>query len=121
MKNAFAPLAGILLLAACDAGSEVAAPVPATAGSDAEITQRLSGNRITVNNMILEIGPDGSLVGTLAGGGPIAGSWSIQNGQWCRTFVEPSSSAGTECQDLVVEEETMTVTTANGPQTWKFL
>ena len=119
MKHVLAPLCASLLLAAC-APQPGSTPGPQSVQDrDAQITQRLAGSRITVNNMILDIKPDGSLGGTLAGGDPIVGTWSIQNGQWCRSFVQPNVALA--CQDLVIDADTMTVTTPNGPQTWRFL
>ena len=121
MRHLLAPLAATLILAACNTDTEVASATSAATSDDAQIAQQLAGRRITVNNMVINIGGDGSLRGNLPGGDAISGTWSIQNGQWCRTLVHPASSAGSECQDLVIGADTLTLMTPRGQQVWRFI
>lgn len=100
------------------AGCQTTTKAPSAAGADAmaatdmALTQKLSGATFTNldNGTVVKANADG----TLSGGGGLSGTWSIKNGQWCRTLTSPPAYAGSACQKMVIEGNRMTLTRADG-------
>lgn len=94
--------------------------VPATSNSDTDpITAAVSGRTLTLGSSRLDVGADGTLTGVIRNGDELVGTWSVQNGQWCRTIVQPTRLAGSECQNASVGNGTFTVDGLQGPLTWQ--
>lgn len=89
--------------------------------TDADIKKALAGKTIVNEGSEFKLRKNGGLTGKA---GPkrdviFKGAWAIRDGKWCRTFSEPESFAGTECQTLVLGNGTVTITGRSGPQTWE--
>lgn len=85
------------------------------------ITAAISGKSLVRDDAVFDVGSDGSLTGK---GGPgmateFKGAWAIRDGKWCRTFTEPASFAGTECQPADLGDGTITITGRAGPMVWQ--
>lgn len=82
------------------------------------ITQAVSGRTLVAGDTRLTAGSNGSLVGTLAGGDTLSGTWRIKNGRWCRTLTKPARFAGPEvCQDAALSSGTLTIVGSSGKPT----
>lgn len=69
----------------------------------------LSGATLSNGNAEININADGTL-----DGGPVSGTWEIADGQFCRTLTAPAQAAGSECQTVVVNGNTLTFTSPTG-------
>jgi len=107
MRRTFAPIAAALALSGC-----VATPDPA--GVD-PIAAALSGRTLVNDGARIEVNPDGTLSGF------VEGTWSVENGQWCRTLTAPARVAGSACQDIEIADGQATIDGVNGPVTWDIL
>jgi hypothetical protein len=99
------------------AGTAACMPAGPTAEMD-PITAAVSGRTLTAGDTVLNAGADGSLTGTLPNGTELSGAWTVRDGQWCRTLEVPANLAGTECQDAVLGDGTITIDGQRGPTTW---
>lgn len=82
------------------------------------ITQAVSGRTLVAGDTRLTAGANGALVGTLAGGDTLSGTWRILNGRWCRTLTQPARFAGPEvCQDVALTEGQLVIIGSNGNPT----
>ncbi|MEL7300877.1 MAG: hypothetical protein AAFM92_10880 [Pseudomonadota bacterium] len=82
------------------------------------ITQAVSGRTLVAGETRLTAGANGALVGTLAGGDTLSGTWRISNGKWCRTLTQPARFAGPEvCQDAALTEGQLVIVGSNGNPT----
>lgn len=108
MKTPALITAALLTLAACG-GS---APDP--------ITQAVSGRTLVQGDTRISPQANGDLVGTLANGDALAGTWRVKDGKWCRTLNAPERFSGPEvCQDVALGEGEIVITGSNGePQTY---
>lgn len=117
MKTITAALiASAVVLSAC--GGSNSAPPPAPSDP---ITQQLVGKVLQGTDLTLRLQEGNRLAGSAGSGTatvPIDGAWEIRDGRFCRTLSAPSQLAGTECQDIVIEGETATLQTRNGPRTF---
>ncbi len=113
-RTTIALVAAAGLLAACG-GTTSAPPAP----SD-PVTQALVGKTLTSGNAKITLQEYNKMVGVGGpfGAVPIDGAWEIRDGQFCRTLTAPPQLAGTECQDVVIEGDTVTFTTSRGAQTY---
>ncbi|WP_424969923.1 hypothetical protein [Dinoroseobacter sp. S76] len=97
-------------VAACDT------PAPDTAMMGDPLKDALAGKTLmNVDNpdTLLTFGADGSLSGA------VTGTWSVENGQFCRTLTEPASVAGSLCQDVVIDGDVLTfLAGTNGDSSW---
>lgn len=97
----------VITLAAC-AETQTADP----------ITQAVSGRTLVAGDTRLTAGANGALVGTLAGGDTLSGTWRISNGKWCRTLSQPARFAGPEvCQDAALTDGQLVIIGSNGSPT----
>jgi hypothetical protein len=92
-----------LALAACQTtGSEM------SASPDDALRAQLSGKTIAVNGAETHVNSDGSLSGA------VQGTWTIEDGKYCRTIVAPKAWAGTQCQGVSFDGNQVTFTRPNG-------
>lgn len=100
----------VLGVAACDT------PAPETAMMVDPLKDALAGKTMmSVDNpdTLLTFGTDGTLSGA------VTGTWSVENGQFCRTLTEPASVAGSLCQDVEIDGEVFTfLSGTNGNSSW---
>lgn len=77
----------------------------AEAASKKELLSALSGKTIThtKNKSQIKINTDGTLVGK-----GVKGTWTIKGRKWCRTLTEPKKYAGTACQKVDLDGNTVT-------------
>ncbi len=109
----FLATATLLILGAC---AETAS-TPSV--STDPITAAVSGKTIVSGNTKFSIGSNGSLSGIGPDGvTEFKGAWTVRDGKWCRTFTEPATFAGTECQEAVLGDGTITITGRGGPTVW---
>lgn len=89
----------------------VAPGAAAVASADAALVQKFAGAKLTSldTGQVINANADGTLTG--AG---VKGTWTIKNGQWCRTLTEPKAFAGSACQKMDIQGNVMTLTRANG-------
>jgi len=108
MKHTIISIAALVTVTACAEGTM--APDP--------ITQAVSGRTLVASETRLTAGANGALVGTLAGGDTLSGTWRISNGKWCRTLTQPARFAGPEvCQDVALTEGQLVIIGSNGNPT----
>lgn len=101
---------GAILLAALAACTETQPNDP--------ITQAVAGRTLVAGETRVTVGKNGTLVGTLATGETLSGTWRISAGKWCRTLTQPARVAGPEaCQDVALEDGQLTVIGSNGKPT----
>lgn len=82
------------------------------------ITQAVSGRTLVAGETRLTAGANGALVGTLAGGDTLSGTWRILNGKWCRTLTEPARFAGPEvCQNAALTDGQLVIVGSSGNPT----
>ncbi|MEM6974016.1 MAG: hypothetical protein AAF577_14545 [Pseudomonadota bacterium] len=119
MKRLLCSVTAALGLAACQTGGTGEAPpttaVPLTA--DAVAGRTLSNAEAGV----FQIGADGSLTGLIgsARDEALVGTWSVADGQWCRTITEPARIAGSACQEATQNDDgTVTIVGRRGPVTY---
>ncbi len=103
----------------CALGLAIAFTGPAAA-NDADLSAALAGKTLTSGKAVIKVRKNGRLTGTVGKNGDVKldGAWAIRNGQWCRTIKEPKSAAGTECQNMALDGNTLSITTNRGTQTW---
>ncbi|WP_179381689.1 hypothetical protein [Jannaschia marina] len=90
----------------------------ADAPSTDPITQAVSGRTLVAGETRLTAGANGTLVGTLASGDTLSGTWRIANGRWCRTLTQPARFAGPEvCQDAALADGQLVIIGSNGTPT----
>lgn len=95
MKSTIISLAALIAVTAC--AEVTTTPDP--------LTQAVSGRTLVSGDTRLLAGTNGSLVGTLASGDTLAGTWRISQGRWCRTLTQPARFAGAEvCQDAALAD-----------------
>lgn len=89
--------------------------------SDEAIKKTLAGKSIVNEGSEFKLRRNGGITGKAGPNRDIIfkGAWAIRDGKWCRTFTEPKSFAGTECQPMELGDGTITITGRNGPQVWK--
>lgn len=82
------------------------------------ITLAVSGKTLVAGDTRLTAGTNGALVGTLASGDTLSGTWRINNGKWCRTLTSPARFSGSEvCQDAALTDGQLVVIGSNGNPT----
>jgi len=90
--------------------------------NDEEIKERLAGKTIVtdMNNAEFKLRRNGKITGKAGPNQTIkfTGAWTIRGGKFCRTFSEPESFEGTECQNISFGDGTVTITGRNGPVIW---
>ena len=109
-------------LAAILAASVLGACATETPQATDPITQAVAGKRLVADRGdYVDVKADGTLSGMV---GPeqteeLAGTWEIQNGQWCRTLTLPANFTGSACQDATLNDDgTLTIDGVNGPVVW---
>lgn len=113
-------LAASLAAVALGAGCMPSTTATTTTSGDAQggLQATLSGRTLSNDNGQINLGADGQMSGTVQGA-PFAGAWTVRNEQFCRTITQPARVAGTECQDVVFNDDgTITIDGVNGPVTW---
>jgi len=101
----------LLALVAITACAEVATTPDA-------ITQAISGRTLVSGETRLSAGTNGALVGTLANGDTLSGTWRINGGKWCRTLTLPERFSGPEvCQDAALTDGQLVIIGSNGSPT----
>lgn len=108
MKSTILAIASIMTVTAC---AEVASfPDP--------ITQAVSGRTLIAGETRLTAGANGALVGTLAGGDTLSGTWRVNGGKWCRTLTQPERFHGPEvCQAAALQDGQLVIVGSNGQPT----
>ena len=82
------------------------------------ITEALSGRTLVAGDTRLAAGANGALVGKLASGDTLSGTWRISGGKWCRTLTQPARFAGPEvCQDAALADGQLVIIGSNGSPT----
>ncbi|WP_136440733.1 hypothetical protein [Pacificoceanicola onchidii] len=82
------------------------------------ISQAVSGRTLVAGDTRLTAGANGALVGTLASGDTLSGTWRISNGKWCRTLTQPARFAGPEvCQDAALADGQLVIVGSSGAPT----
>ncbi|GLO68990.1 hypothetical protein MACH17_05070 [Phaeobacter inhibens] len=82
------------------------------------ITQAVSGRTLVAGDSRLTAGANGTLIGTLATGDTLSGTWRISGGKWCRTLTLPARFAGPEvCQDAALADGQLVIVGSNGSHT----
>jgi hypothetical protein len=110
MKHTIISLAAFATMTACMDGTATATPDP--------ITEAVSGRTLVAGDTRLTAGANGALVGTLANGNTLSGTWRISGGKWCRTLTQPARFAGPEvCQDAALADGQLVITGSNGNPT----
>ena len=108
MKKTILTLASLIAISAC--AEITTTPDP--------ITQAVSGRTLIAGDTRLTAGANGALIGTLAGGDTLSGTWRISSGKWCRTLTLPARFAGPEvCQDAALTDGQLVVIGSNGAPT----
>lgn len=108
MKSTIISLAALVAVTAC--AEVTTTPDP--------ITQAVSGRTLVSGDARLVAGTNGSLVGTLASGDTLSGTWRISQGRWCRTLTQPVRFAGAEvCQDAALADGQLVIIGSNGTPT----
>ena len=108
MKRTILTLASLIAVTAC--AEITTTPDP--------ITQAVSGRTLVAGDTRLTAGANGALIGALAGGDTLSGTWRINNGKWCRTLTLPARFAGPEvCQDAALTDGQLVVIGSNGAPT----
>lgn len=79
------------------------------------ITRAVSGNTLTRGDTAIEVNTDGTL------GGHVRGTWTVSNGQWCDTIIEPEEVAGTTCMGVELGDGELTFINDDGTpgNTWQ--
>ncbi|UTH43899.1 hypothetical protein [Loktanella salsilacus] len=98
-------------LAACQTTTE---SVSQSSAVVADLKSTLSGKTLTHPDVTLLVSANGQLSGTESDGTNLVGTWTILDGQWCRTLTAPASFAGTACQDVSIAGDQATFTRAGG-------
>ena len=108
MKPTFLATASLVVATAC---ADVAiSPDP--------ITVAVSGRTLVSGDTRLTAGQNGTLVGVLANGDTLSGSWRIAGGKWCRTLTLPERFSGPEvCQDAALQDGQLVIVGSNGSPT----
>ena len=108
MKSTIFTLAALIAVAACAEITTTLDP----------IEQAVSGRTLVSGDTRLTAGANGALVGTLANGDTLSGTWRIGNGKWCRTLTLPARFSGPEvCQDVALTDGQLVVIGSNGSPT----
>lgn len=108
MKHTIIALTAAVSLTACMDGTNTPDP----------ITQAVSGRTLVAGETRLTAGANGALVGTLAGGDTLSGTWRIKGGKWCRTLTQPERFAGPEvCQDVALTDGQLVLIGSSGKPT----
>lgn len=108
MKHTIISIAALATMTAC---------MDATATPD-PITEAVSGRTLVAGETRLTAGANGALVGTLANGDTLSGTWRISGGKWCRTLTQPARFAGPEvCQDAALADGQLVIIGSNGSPT----
>ena len=108
MKSPLLALTALVTAAACAEVSSTPDP----------ITQAVSGRTLISGDTRLTAGTNGTLVGTLASGDTLSGTWRISGGRWCRTLNQPARFAGPEvCQDAALTDGQLVIIGSNGSPT----
>lgn len=95
--------APFVLLAACQSTGMDKSPSPAQA-----LLGPALDRPITTGDSSFILHSDGRL------SGDASGTWIVENGQYCRTIVEPKKWAGSQCQDVTIEGDQITFVRPNG-------
>lgn len=85
------------------------------------LTQQLVNKTLTSTGSTISLLEGNRLIGRAGPGNQsvnIAGAWQIREGRFCRTLTEPSQLAGTECQDISIDGDSVTIDGVNGPVTY---
>ena len=108
MKPIFLLTASLVAVTAC---TDVAT-------SHDPITIAVSGRTLVSGDTRLTAGQNGALVGTLANGDTLSGTWKINGGKWCRTLTLPERFSGSEvCQDAALQDGQLVIIGSNGSPT----
>lgn len=108
MKRTILTLASLIAVSAC--AEITTTPDP--------ITQAVPGRTLVAGDTRLTAGANGALIGTLAGGDSLSGTWRINNGKWCRTLTLPTRFSGPEvCQDTALADGQLVIIGSNGSPT----
>ena len=82
------------------------------------ITTAVAGRTLVAGETRLSAGANGALIGTLANGDTLSGSWRISGGKWCRTLTQPVRFSGPEiCQDAALTDGQLVIVGSNGSPT----
>ena len=108
-------VAASVVLVGC--GDRISDPV---AMPNDPLTQQLVGKTLTNQSTRLQL-QEGNMMNGRTGPNNeviIDGAWQIREGRFCRTLTSPAQLAGTECQDVNIDGDTVTFDTSTGPQTY---
>lgn len=109
MKN-FLIFPMVVMLVGCSAELTADTAVMSTASGPAA----LSGKTLTNADTTFIVNADGTLTGEEATGEAVAGTWTIEDGKWCRTLTQPAAYAGTSCRDVIIEGDQVTLARPDG-------
>ncbi|MEM6440631.1 MAG: hypothetical protein AAF763_13155 [Pseudomonadota bacterium] len=111
MKRVSFALAALAL-----SGCATASPEPERVASGETLTTEfLAGKTSRTPGGVFRWATDGTFAGELASGEPISGTWSVEEGRFCRTIAAPERISGSECQTAVINTDgTLTVENSRG-------
>lgn len=108
MKRTILAIATLIPVAAC--AEVTTTPDP--------ITQAVSGKTLVAGGSRFTAGANSALIGTLANGDTLSGTWRISGGKWCRTLTQPARFSGPEiCQDAALTDGQLVIIGSNGSPT----
>lgn len=96
----------VLALAAC-------VPAPRAQG-DRAIYEALANRTLVLGTSTLNLAADGRLDGVSVDGLPVAGTWAVRDGLWCRSLTQPALVAGTACERPLFEGDRVTFVRESG-------
>lgn len=95
------------------AGIGVALAVLAAAPVLADTAAALAGRTLTAKGAKIVLGADGVMSGSV-GKNALQGTWEVSGGKFCRTITAPARLAGTACQKVDLQGDSLTVTREDG-------
>lgn len=103
------------LLAGCSDGISDPVDMP-----NDPLTQQLVGKTLTNQSTKIQLQEGNMMTGRTGPSNEVAidGTWQIREGRFCRTLTSPPQLAGTECQDISIDGDTVTFDTPRGQQTY---
>ncbi len=83
------------------------------AAANAVEKEQLSGKTLTAGKAVIKLLSNGKIEGSISGE-PLAGSWSVKGGKFCRTIKLPTRLKGSECQKVTFKGNTVTFISVSG-------
>lgn len=104
------------LLAACETNTSTSASMADANSTDTRAM--LAGKTLVNPDTTMNLLATGQLTGVEANGDEVAGTWTADDGQWCRTLTKPAAYAGSACRDVTFGGDQVTMIGPNGAITY---